>query len=218
MDINYKQDQFELFPGVSPGSSGPQPQPRLFFSSITLSGENIIVLTVFIFLAIIVSFSFGVENGKRFVIHSGPMAGQIAIQKPQVVQKLHVDQRPVIAQRPTMIQAPRTTVAQPQKVSPRMIQSTVVAKKSAPVPAPKADVALPAVSGGFYTVQIASFKKQEFAEQEAHGLKKKGYETFIVPKGQHLILCAGRFLDQGGAKVLSGKLRNQYKDCLVRRL
>lgn len=218
MDINYKQDQFELFPGASGGSSGPQPQPRLLFSSITLSGENIIVLTVFIFLAIIVSFSFGVENGKRLAINRQSTVGQVAVQKPLGVQKPRVDQKTITTQRPMTIQAPRTVVQPIQKIPVRQIQSVVAVKKDVQVVAPKAEIASSAVQASFYTVQVASFKLQKFAEEEAHGLKKKGYETFIVPKGQHLILCAGRFLDQGAAKVLSGKLKNKYKDCLVRRL
>ena len=219
MDINYKQDQFELFPGTTPGSSGPQPQPRLLFSSITLSGENIIVLTVFIFLAIIVSFSFGVENGKRVAIAKRSTIEQAAVSKPQVVSKPQDGQKAIAVQRPMIVQMPRAVGVQPiQKVPAREIQGGVVAKKDVPVFTPKAVAASPVASGSFYTVQVASFKLQKFAEDEAHGLKKKGYETFIVPKGQHLILCAGRFLDQGAAKVLSGKLKNKYKDCLVRRL
>jgi cell division septation protein DedD len=206
MDINYKQDQFELFPGATPGSSGPQPEPRLLFSSITLSGENIIVLTVSIFLAIIVSFSFGVEKGKRFTMNMAPTATQTAVAKPQTIQK------PIVVQRPQMIVAP--TQPMPVKAG----QNIILAKKNIQVPASKITVASTTVPGGFYTVQVASFKKQEFAEDEAHGLKTRGYETFIITKGKHLILCAGRFGDQGAANILSGKLKSKYKDCLVRRL
>jgi cell division septation protein DedD len=208
MDINYKQDQFELFPGAPSGSSSPQPPPRFLFSSVTLSGENIIVLTVFIFLVIIVSFSVGVERGKSFAARSVSVVDQATALKTQVVQK------PVNVPNSNVVSRPQTQVPPaPSKIAQ---QNVVVQKNTAPAAAVKS--VSPSVFGGFYTVQVASFKKQEFAEDEAHGLKAKGYETFIVPKGQHLIVCAGRFGDQGEAKVFSGKLKSKYKDCLVRRL
>lgn len=211
MDINYKQDQFELFPGASPGSSGPQPQPRLMFSSITLSGENIIVLTVFVFLAIIVSFSFGVEKGKRVMARADSSTSKKVVISP-------VPSKAAVVQRSVIVPRTQTVVVPVQKIPVQQASATVVAKTSLPVSQPKAVPVTTVAAGNFYTVQVASFKKQEFADQEAHGLKKKGYETFIVAKGQHLILCAGRFGDQSAAKVLLGKLKSKYKDCLVRRL
>jgi cell division septation protein DedD len=212
MDINYKQDQFELFPGATPGSSGPQPQPRLMFSSITLSGENIIVLTVFTFLAIIVSFSVGVEKGKREIVRGESLAQQKVVTNTPVAPKPAVTQRSLGDSR-----FQKVTVSQTQEM-PAQVSNTIVAKNSVPVPSSKVVPPTQEALGNFYTVQVASFKKQEFADQEAQGLKKKGYETFVVAKGQHLILCAGRFSDQSAAKVFSGKLKSKYKDCLVRRL
>lgn len=211
MDINYKQDQFELFPGATPGSSGPQPQPRLMFSSLTLSGENIIVLTVIVFLAIIVSFSFGVEKGKHVAMQTGIMTPQKIVQNTPVVSKETLVQSPVTLPKPQ-------TIVQPAPKAPvKQIQTATVTAK-ANLPVPKAMVPAVQTPANFYTVQVASFKKQEFADQEAQGLKKKGYETFVVAKGQHLILCAGRFSTQDAAKVFSGKLKSKYKDCLVRRM
>jgi len=197
MDINYKQDQFELFPSGAQTPSGSSYQPHLIFSSITLSAENIIILTVLIFLGIIVSFSVGVEKGKRL-----NLAGVNAPIAPVVVER------------------PKAVTPTLQKGVVREVSSPVAAKQQI-VPA-SAPVAQPATvqpgSEGFYTIQIASFKLRKFAEEEARGLKTKGYETFIVPKGQHLVVCAGRFLDQDAAKNFLGKLKGKYKDCLVRRL
>jgi len=49
-------------------------------------------------------------------------------------------------------------------------------------------------------------------------LKKKGYEIFIVQKGSYLVVCAGKFFEHDEAEGFSTKLKNKYKDCLVRRL
>lgn len=197
MDINYKQDQFELFPSGAQGPAGSRPQPHLIFSSITLSAENIIILTVLIFLGIIVSFSAGVEKGKRSNLAS-----------------VSAPIRPVAAEKP------KAVTAMPQKGTVQETNSSLVAKQRiVPAPAPVTQaVTAQAGSESFYTIQIASFKLRKFAEEEARGLKTKGYETFIVPKGEHLVVCAGRFLDQNAAKNFLGKLKGKYKDCLVRRL
>ncbi len=195
MDINYRQDQFELFPGKVEGSSASQPMPRFIFSSMTLSAENIIILTVFVFLGIIVSFSMGVERGKRLSL--------ALVNKP--VERIVAE--------PSSGVAPLL-----QKESVKKIDAAVVAKKEVIVPAPKVVAPAPSSTENFYTVQVASFKLRKFAEDEAQGLKKKGYEAFIVAKGQHLIVCAGRFLDESAAKIFSGKVKSKYKDCLVRRL
>ena len=69
-----------------------------------------------------------------------------------------------------------------------------------------------------YTIQVASFKREEYALAEAQDLKKKGHDILVLGKGQHFIVCVGKFLSENEAKIFSGKLKKQYKDCLVRRL
>ena len=70
----------------------------------------------------------------------------------------------------------------------------------------------------YYTIQVASFKLEKNALKEAESLKKDDYESFVVPKGSHTIVCVGKFLQQERAKILSKKLKKKYSDCLVRRL
>jgi len=162
---------------------------------MTLSAENIIILTVLIFLGIIVSFSIGVEKGKRLNLANAAT--------------------PI---RPVAIEQPKTVTPLLKKETVKDIGNVTVAKQGVPGSTSAIQTVPASGSENFYTVQIASFKLRKFAEEEAHGLKAKGYETFIVPKGQHLVVCAGRFLDQAAAKIFLGKLKGKYKDCLVRRL
>lgn len=193
MDIHYKQDQFELFPGGE-GPLSSHPRPRILFSSITLSAENIIVLTVIVFLGIILSFSLGVEKGKRLDLARGTVAAPVVVEQPKPAAPLK------------------------QKEAVKTSAEVVGTKKDLAAPVVKASAQVPAEKKNFYTVQVASFKSRKYAEDEAKGLKGRGYETFIVSKGQHVIVCAGRFLDQGAANVFLGKVKGKYKDCLVRRL
>jgi len=198
MDINYKQDQFELFSGTGQGPVPTPSTPRFIFSSITMSAENIIVLTVFVFLAIIVSFSLGVEKGKK------GFTSRVVGQAKQVVAQ------------PAAVAQP-TAAKQAMKVQPAVAAPKNPAEKTT-VPAADTPQALVKMPESFYTVQLASFASKKFAEQEAALLQKRGYETFVVSKGKHVIVCAGRFIDSQAAKIFSGKLKDKYRDCLVRRL
>ena len=192
MNINYKQTQFELFPGAS---SNPQNthRPKFLLSSITLNLENIIVLTVLLFMAIIVSFSVGVERGKKIVFAKDSLTESKIAPEEKVFpssQKLVADKEPIV-------------IAKKEEVKKRPETALKVFNS---------------ISSDFYTVQVASFKSRKHAEKEALKLKSKGYEIFIVPKGKYMIVCAGKFGQSDQAKDFSAELKNKYKDCLVRRL
>ena len=70
----------------------------------------------------------------------------------------------------------------------------------------------------FYTVQVASYKGEKYAQKEASLLKQKGYDILVLPKGAFSIVCVGKFKEKEEAKNFSQKLKKQYKDCLVRSL
>ena len=69
-----------------------------------------------------------------------------------------------------------------------------------------------------YTIQVASYKDVKYAEKEAVGLKKKGYETLIMAKGDYSILCVGKFPSKDEASSFARRLKSQYKDYVVRRM
>ena len=192
MNINYKQTQFELFPGASREAQDSE-KPKFFFSSITLTLENIIVLTVLLFMGIIVSFSFGVEKGKRVVLAKSDILSQGHEVKLEALKVLEIP-----AEESTVVVAKQAE----NFVEKRVTESSI----------------LKGLPENFYTVQVASFKTRKYAEKEALNLKKKGYEIFIVQKGSYLVVCAGKFFEHDEAEGFSTKLKNKYKDCLVRRL
>jgi hypothetical protein len=69
-----------------------------------------------------------------------------------------------------------------------------------------------------YTIQVASFKNKTAVEDEAKRLKKKGYETMIIPKGNWIILCVGKFGNKQQAQPMWQELRKKYSDCVIRKL
>ncbi len=217
-DIHPQFAQFELFPG-STARPLVSAKPRYLLKDLTLSVENIIVLCILCMMSLIVFFSFGVEKGKR--MGSGPLTKGV--------------------QEPLAVSSPIKADALPQKKEEDNIPVGVTGRKAVnPQPAIRiapasstiaADSSLSQVqdqglqfspllqdAGKNFTIQVASFKREENARKEAMRLKEKGYDIFVLPSGSHSVVCVGKFVQKDAAKQFLNKLKNKYNDCLVRRL
>lgn len=69
-----------------------------------------------------------------------------------------------------------------------------------------------------YTVQVATYKKSSYAQKEKNNLSKKGFQVFILTKGNLLQLCVGTFSAKEEAKKYLQRLKKYYPDCFLRRL
>lgn len=167
--------QLELF-SDSQGNTElpPKGQDKNYFSKYIWGYEKTILIIIAILVTGIVSFSVGVERGRR-----STMSQPLQAQDSEV----------------------RTQVAQAQII-------TEVEKEPQPAAIP--------VSG--YTVQVASFKTNAYAQKEAALLKKRGYKAITLNKGEHIILCVGNFPEKEEAQALLSELSRYYKDCRIRRL
>ena len=204
MNITYKQSQFELFPG-SPGSSQETGRPRYAFANITLSLENIIISGIVIVLFMIMCFSVGVERGKR-IVRQTTNAGET--ENKELVGT--VGQLNVQTEQGSPVPV---STANDQNIAKQKIPAEPDLRKIIQNPAQQ--VILPK---NIYTIQVASYKKETHAQKEAMTLKQKGYEIFVVPKGEYSIVCVGKFSEKNDAKVFSNKLKSKYKDFIIRRL
>lgn len=204
MELNYsRQSQFELFPGTV---RNPQPaqKPRYPLKSLTLSLENIIVGSILFIMLLVLFFCFGVERGKRIMASSGA---------PQVVE-------PASAVKVDEIIIPGESVdpsAQTPRADVPLKTIRTPSSSTEKPPAVQLSVEENKKTGQFFTIQVASFKSEENAQREATGLKKKGYDIFVLPKGEHFIVSVGKFVQRNEAREFSKRLKNQYQDCLVRR-
>jgi len=79
-------------------------------------------------------------------------------------------------------------------------------------------IPLPQIQEGGYTVQVASFQTKRNAEIETEKLKKKGFSALVLSKGEYIIVCVGNFSDKETAKSLLPRLKQNYRDCYIRRL
>ena len=214
MNINYKQPQFELFPGTTI-SSDDAGKPKYLLASLTLSLENLVVLLILCIMLTVFSFSLGVEWGKRVAGLEAEHRSIVVRQQTPVVKKIvpgnvNATVAPAVGNllsssklKQAGVHVSSSVAGSPQKI---VIQNSVAQPK------PLVDLSKP------YTIQVASYKDVQYAQMEEVGLKKKGYETLILTKGDYSILCVGRFTNKDEANGFARRLKYQYKDYVVRRM
>lgn len=224
-----QQSQFELFPGGKEESQ-PRSGSRFILANLTLTSDNLVILFVVVLMALVLSYSFGIERGKRAARSRAAQATMPILQAT-----------PATAKTPAAVNATTAAIAKPQALA--ATQPAVVIKANQAVLKTTPAVAVPAVAqparspvvvnsvpsltqglpsektiDKAYTVQVASFKDRTYAQKEAMDLRKKGYDAQVIPKGNHLIVCIGQFNDSEKANTALQKLKKRYKDSLVRRL
>jgi len=199
-----KQSQFELFPRDSEHSSLKKTGHRFFLTSLTLSLENLVVCGVILIMFMVISFSLGVERGAKIASRKmGSPKKKTAVVKERTdekygIENTHLTKASILGK--VSLQASQEDTA----VEDQFEFSKVKREKG--------------IQEQLYTVQVASFKKEEYAQKEAMGLKEKGYEIFVIPKGEYSIVCVGKFSEKNQARQFSAELRSQYRDCYIRSL
>lgn len=228
MEFNRRQSQFELFPATSENLTLAE-KKGYRFKDLTLSLENIIVISIILVMVLVLSFSFGVENGKNFY--------RVRELKSQTSQDLAQSDREIPSKSKVAFQPVKNASLSAGSVDKLTVQSLKPARLNSdklpgtsekfkainvqkemaePSPAtPKRNLQEELI--GRYTIQVASFKKKERAVEEAQKLTKKGHQIFIVPKGSHSIVCIGKFSQKKEAEKVLNKFKNKYGDSLVRR-
>jgi len=73
------------------------------------------------------------------------------------------------------------------------------------------------VAGNRFTVQVASYGKEEFARQDAMLLKARNFQSFLIHSGKYWLLCVNTFSNKENAITFQRKLAGQYRNSQVRR-
>jgi len=211
MIVMTQESQFELF-AQTKASYTPTGKIRYFKPNVTLSFDNIVLLTIALVVLMVLSFSLGVENGKKVarLSHSENIPSVTSLSVPRSPAKAVT--RPHQNRISIPLAHPEPKELKTNRPMPAVVPGGI---SEEPMEAVETTLSTPQ---DFYTVQVASFKQEKYARQEAMNLKQKGYEIFIMAKGQHSIVCVGKFAKKNEAMAMSGKLRKYYKDCLVRNL
>jgi len=200
------QTQFELFPSAR-SKTIESGRKKIFFRPMKLRGENLIVLAAILVMSMVVSYSLGVEKGRK---SSFADARRHLVQwKKELEASLQIKYKT----------AAQTATVPVKAVSDKSVTSYTAEAYDSPSKS-TAESAAPVEKkvDNQYTIQVASFKLEKYAKQEALMLEKKGFETLVMPKGNYMIVCVGQFKGRDEAKDFSAKLRSDYKDLLVRRM
>ncbi len=200
--------QFELFPGVS-ASSVFDGRFRFSLANWTLTLEHGIIGLVFLIMVMVILFSLGVERGR----HVAP----VEIKETAVLTQAQKGSATLAAGPASLKRAQTVASAVLAKTiaGPAVAKSSQVAKDAA---APLASTDSKKLVDKGYTIQVASYKQESYAQKEVGVLQKKGYEAFVLAKGSFSIVCVGQFAQKDEAQKISKKLKSVYKDNLIRSL
>ncbi len=215
MNINYKEPQFELFPANSATMEDIN-KPKFLLATLSLSTESLVILVILAIMIGLFSFSLGVERGKHLsaqaldekVAAAWNVGGRRLAVNPVVVA-------PAVANSqvsPTGKTTNNVTIARAAANSKTATAPIAKATTLKPVVAKPATVKapmVPAIGSGKWTAQFATYKSENYAKQEALGLKAKGYPVFIVKFKEFYLVCVGQFSSQAQAEAFLKKSNKQ---------
>ncbi|MBU0467654.1 MAG: SPOR domain-containing protein [Candidatus Omnitrophica bacterium] len=209
MDINNKpHSQFELFPDSNVKKNVGSVQQGNFFRGFTFTPENIITSIIIIIVSFVVLFSFGVERGKR-------VAKMTSNSKNGAIEKKAVQINGNSVSLPPSDEGKVSENTEIEKVEFASVGQRIIGNNEAILSLPQE---VQETNQNVFTIQVASFKQKKNAQMESEKLNGMGEDVFVLSKGDHLIVCIGRFKKREEAKTFSNKIKSRYNDFLIRRL
>lgn len=191
--------------------------------TVILPLDTLILLLIVVVLLFTLSFSLGVERGRKIVYltaddknktQSAPASsfeqlnmaasGQSSVKTDnlsdskvirEVVSSLETNAQPVTGQRPQAEKGGVYKITIPDKKSSNSSGDNIQKR---------------------YAIQVASYNGNEQAQRTAKLLEKKGYPVFVSKKGKYIAVFVGEFTDKGEAQRNERLLKSTYKDCLLR--
>jgi len=156
---------------------------------ITLRLDQTIGLTLFLLVIYVLSFSWGVEKGKKSLEGQGARLIPAEVLSPG-------DSQPVVA---SVVKTSLPAVVE----GPVPVEVPVAV---AELPQPLAKFVKPE---GKFTIQHVTYITQSAADREIQKLVQKGYSAFVIPSGKHLQVCIAAFQTRQDASKILKELRAQ---------
>lgn len=190
-------------------NEGNDSDSKLKRKLIVIPLDTFILSSVVILLLFVLAFSLGVEKGRKILLANDEVA-VLSEKELQQGNTANAGQDKVVA-----LKEQKLIVAQPVKKVQAQQQIPVV--KQPQVVEKKADIVQPLVTKDAYYIQVASYNKDSFAQDEAKKLKEKGFPAYTSKKGSFVVLYVGNFKTLADAQKTMGLLKKNYKDCVLRR-
>ncbi|MDD5044545.1 MAG: SPOR domain-containing protein [Candidatus Omnitrophica bacterium] len=222
-----KAEQLEIF---SSNNNYAHPKPRehrLSFLTRIRAYEKIILAVISLFIMGLISFSLGVERGKKISLRRID-SGHLDLAMMNRSEVLPQSEPVPAASQPQKIELPRNEKIQ-RVLLPVKQLAAVKPKANKPKTMPKQNIQTrqdkkaeqvqkTEINSSAYTIQVASFKAKNEALKEVESLKKRGLASIVLNKGSYLIVCVGNYSSKKQALISLEKLKKNYQDCLLRRL
>ena len=186
--------QTELFDLPSPRTlTEDSPVSKTSFlekNFITLRLDQAIGLTLVLLVVYVLTFSWGVEKGKK------------SSRESQVIRPVSTGVVSSETSQAVVASVAKTpSVAMIDESVPKEVPITV-----AELPKPVAEVVRP---DGKYTIQHVTYITQSAADREIQKLAQRGYNSFVIPSGKHLQVCIASFQSRQDAGKILRQLRSQ---------
>ncbi|MFC1807173.1 SPOR domain-containing protein [Candidatus Omnitrophota bacterium] len=171
-------------------------QPKAIFASsqkntATFSIEHIIIGVIALIILGMIIFSAGVERGKRVERKKRKFKVEVEVKKSDAAIEKDAARTNKVDAAPLM-----TEKTEPLKSAPKLKEKRVTT---------------------LYTIQLASYLKEETAANAASALKEDGHKAFVRESGKYFTVCVGEFKEKQKARKGQDKLSRLYPDCYVRR-
>ncbi|MDD2703676.1 MAG: SPOR domain-containing protein [Candidatus Omnitrophica bacterium] len=169
--------------------------------------EKLLLLSISFIVAIIISFSLGVEKGKRVTV----LKSQVGFNAALTQKAASPAERVLPAKGAAVSNVPQKEVPVSFAIGKTETAAASPVQIQKPVPVPEN-------KSGAFTIQVASFRTKAHAQKEVQALKQTGQPVYLTAKGKYTVLCIGNFSDKEAAKSLLPELKKSYQDCFIRRL
>jgi len=173
--------------------------------SFVVTLETAVFLGIGILMAMVLAFALGVEKGARQVV-----APEVLEEKAAAQAVPSARPTPLVKTTPTGITKTDKSAKIAERPAASAFKPPVTQGMKKPAPAPLAPT-------GTYTIQIATFRNRQSAEEEAARLKKSGYTAAIALSGEFYAITVGNYAFRVDAERDLKRLRPAYSDCYIRK-
>lgn len=196
--------QLELFDLHNQEAHGNSPKADPLQQAKVRGYQKVIFQAIaFIFVGL-VSFSLGVEKGRKPIARVTPQASETSsvpfVPLSEVINGANVSDKPQKPE-PDVKEESGSLLAKNQKqlkiLKPQ--QGAITAKAQ-------------------WTIQVASISRSKNVKKELSHLENKGYHAFGLVKGKYTVICVGKFAAKDHAQNSLAKLKTKYPDCQIRKL
>ncbi|MCK5393426.1 MAG: SPOR domain-containing protein [Candidatus Omnitrophica bacterium] len=186
---------------------------------LMLSLDKIILSSVVIILLFTLTFSIGVEKGKKIASGNNKHIDKNYINQTsktisEINKNLDIENKPESLDDNSFLKEIAENTPIKTELSNAQNESIAVQSETEIT----LNIAKKDITKVSYSIQVASFLKENSALQEADELKKQGYLVSLIKKGKYVVVYVGNYKNEIEAKNRMNLLKKKYKDCILRRL